>query len=96
VPAGLIPALGVIATAAELLLGLLLIVGWHTRLAALLSGVLLVVFGVSMALGLGVQAPLNYSVFTGAGGAFLLANSERFPFTVDELLLRRSHGIGAA
>src|SRR4030095_540739 len=94
VPAGMIPALGVIATGAEPLFGLLLLVGWYTRVTALLSGLLLLVFGVSMALGLGVQAPLNYAVFTGAGGAFLLANCERFPFSVDELLFRRTHGIG--
>ena len=94
-PAGMIPALGIIATAAEILFGLLLLVGWHTRVTAVLSGLLLLVFGVSMALGLGVKAPLNYTVFTGAGGAFLLATCERFPLSVDELLFRRSHGIGA-
>ena len=95
VPAGMIPALGIIATGAELLFGLLLLIGWYTRVTALLSGLLLLVFGVSMALGLGVQAPLNYSVFTGAGAAFLYAYCERFPFTVDELLLRRSHVSGS-
>ena len=94
-PAGMIPALGIIATAAEILFGLLLLVGWHTRATAVLSGLLLLVFGVSMALGLGVKAPLNYTVFTGAGGAFLLATCERFPLTVDELLFRRTHGTGA-
>ena len=94
-PAGMIPALGIIATAAEILFGLLLLVGWHTRATAVLSGLLLLVFGVSMALGLGVKAPLNYTVFTGAGGAFLLATCERFPLTVDELLFRRTRGIGA-
>ncbi len=83
------------ATAAELSLGLLLLVGWYTRVTTLLSGLLLLVFGVAMALGLGVKAPLDYSVFSGAGGAFLLANCERFPFSVDELLFRRTHGIGA-
>ncbi len=94
-PAGMIPALGIIATAAEILFGFLLVIGWHTRATAVLSGLLLVVFGVAMALGLGVKAPLNYAVFTGAGGAFLLANYERFPFTVDELLFRRTRRIGA-
>jgi len=64
--------LGIIATGAELLFGLLLLVGWYTRVTALLSGLLLLVLGASMALGLGVQAPLNYAVFTGAGSAFLL------------------------
>jgi uncharacterized membrane protein YphA (DoxX/SURF4 family) len=91
----MIPALGIIATSAELLFGLLLIIGWYTRVAAFLSGLLLLVFGLSMVLGLGVQAPLNYSVFTAAGGAFLLANNKRFPFTVDEFLFRRTSGSGA-
>jgi quercetin dioxygenase-like cupin family protein/uncharacterized membrane protein YphA (DoxX/SURF4 family) len=68
VPAELIPALGVIATAAEIVLGLLLLVGWHTRASALLSALLLLTFGVAMIVGLGVKAPLNYSVFTGVGG----------------------------
>ena len=88
-PAGMIPPLGVIATSAEILFGLLLLVGWHTRTAAMLSGLLLLSFGVAMTLALGVKAPLNFAVFTGVGGALVLANCERFPFSVDELLLRR-------
>jgi uncharacterized membrane protein YphA (DoxX/SURF4 family) len=91
VPAGMIPALGVIATSAEILCGLLLLVGWHTRAAARLSGLLLLSFGVAMTLALGVKAPLNFAVFSGVGGALLLANCESFPFSVDELLSRRSH-----
>jgi uncharacterized membrane protein YphA (DoxX/SURF4 family) len=90
-PAGMIPALGVIATGAEILFGLLLLVGWYTRATALLSGLLLLWFGVAMALGLGVKAPLNFAVFTGVGGALLLANCQRFPFSLDELLFRRTH-----
>ena len=69
VPAGMIPPLGVIATGAETLFGLLLLVGWHTRAAALSSGLLLLSFGVAMTLALGVKAPLNFAVFTGVGGA---------------------------
>jgi uncharacterized membrane protein YphA (DoxX/SURF4 family) len=90
VPASLIPPLGVIATAAETLFGLLLLVGWHTRLTALLSGLLLLLFGLSMTLALGVKAPLNFAVFTGVGGAWLLSHCERFPFSVDALLCRRA------
>jgi len=82
--------LGVIATGAEILFGLLLLVGWHTRAAALLSGLLLLTFGVAMTLALGVKAPLNFAVLTGVGGALLLANCESFPFSVDELLFRRT------
>jgi uncharacterized membrane protein YphA (DoxX/SURF4 family) len=87
-PAGMIPTLGVIATGAEILFGLLLVVGWHTRAAALLSGLLLLAFGTAMTLALGIKAPLNFAVLTGIGGAFVLANCERFPFSADELLRR--------
>jgi uncharacterized membrane protein YphA (DoxX/SURF4 family) len=90
VPAGMILPLGVIATGAEILFGLLLLVGWHTRAAALLSGLLLLKFASAMTLALGIKAPLNYAVFTGIGGALLLANCERFPVSVDELLFRRT------
>ena len=89
-PAGMILPLGIIATGAEILFGLLLIIGWRTRTASLLSGLLLLTFGVSMTLALGIKAPLNFAVLTGIGGALLLASRESFPFSVDELLSRRS------
>ena len=88
-PGGMILPLGVITTGAELLFGLLLLVGWHTRVTALLSGLLLMLFGLAMTLALGVEAPLNASVFPAAGGALLLAHGERFPFSVDNLPFRR-------
>ena len=85
-PAGMILPLGVTATGAEILFGLLLLAGWHTRVVAQLSGLLLLVFGVAMTLALGIKAPLNFGVLTGIGGAMLLANCESFPFSVDESL----------
>jgi uncharacterized membrane protein YphA (DoxX/SURF4 family) len=94
VPAGMIPSLGVIATGAEIVCGLLLVVGWHTRAAALLSGLLLLSFGVAMTLALGVKAPLNFAVFSGVGGALLLANCGSVPFSLDALLARRSQSEG--
>lgn len=90
VPGSMIPLLGVIATIAETVFGFLLIVGWQTRVTALLSALLLLTFGVAMAFGLGIKSPLNYAVFTGVGGALLLSSCKRFPFTVDELLARRT------
>ena len=91
VPAGMIPLLGVIATGVETLFGVLLIAGWHTRATAMLSALLLLTFGVAMTLSLGIKAPLNFAVFTGVGGALLLASCRSFPFSVDQLLLRRKH-----
>ena len=95
VPAELIPPLGVMATSAETLFGLLLIVGWHTRATALLTALLLLTFGAAMTLALGIKAPLNFAVFTGVGGALLLASCKHFPFTVDQLLFRRTHAAEA-
>jgi uncharacterized membrane protein YphA (DoxX/SURF4 family) len=90
-PAGMIPTLGAIATGAEILFGLLVLIGWHTRAAARLSGLLLITFATAMTIALGVKSVLNFAVLTGIGGSFLLANCERFPFSLDELLVRRAH-----
>jgi uncharacterized membrane protein YphA (DoxX/SURF4 family) len=89
-PSGMIRPLGIIATGAEILLGLLLLAGWRTRTVALLSGLLMLTFAVSMTLALGIKAPLNFAVLTGIGGALLLANCESFSFSVDELLSRKN------
>src|SRR5499425_728172 len=85
-PAATIPALAIISTAAEILFGLLLVLGWKTRTTALLSGVLLSTFALTMTMALGVKAPLDSSVFSAAGGALLLATYTRFPLSLDELL----------
>jgi hypothetical protein len=63
----------VLATAAETIFAIALITGFRLRQAAIGSGVLLTVFGISMALNLGMKAPLDYSVFTTAMAAFSLA-----------------------
>lgn len=90
-PEGMTPLLGVTATGAEILFGFLVLVGWHTRIAARLSGLLLITFAVAMTMALGVKSVLNFAVLTDIGGAFLLANCESFPFSVDALLFRRTH-----
>ena len=72
-PGPLIPALGWIATFAETVLGVALILGFQIRLTALLSGALTLLFALAMTFTLGVHAPLIYSVFVCSGGAFLLA-----------------------
>jgi hypothetical protein len=48
----------------------------------------MILFGVTMAVALGVKVPLDFSVFSAAGGAFLLATCTESPFGVDKL--RRS------
>ncbi len=73
VPPSLIPALGGIATAAEIGLAVGLLVGWKLRWFALGSGLLLVAFALAMTFTMGIKAPLDYSVFSAAGAAFVLA-----------------------
>lgn len=86
----MIPALASIATTTETLFGILLVLGWKTRITALLSAVLLTVFALTMTIALGVKAPLDLSVFSAAGGALLLGVYTNFPFSLDELPSRSS------
>ena len=88
-PAPIIPALAIIATVAETLFGLNLVFGWKTRVTALLSGILLTTFALSMTISLGMEAPLSFSVYSAAGGAFLLATCTEFPLSLDSLLRSR-------
>jgi uncharacterized membrane protein YphA (DoxX/SURF4 family) len=76
------------ATVAETLCGILLIMGFKTRIASVLSGLLLLLFAMGMATGLGIKTPFDYSVFSAAGAAFLLAFWEPDRFTLDKLLNR--------
>lgn len=84
-PKATIPTLAIVATCAETVLGILLLLGWRTRMAALLSGVLLLLFALTMTVALGIKAPLDASVFSAAGGAFLLASCAEYPFSIDRL-----------
>jgi uncharacterized membrane protein YphA (DoxX/SURF4 family) len=75
-PTTLVMVAGWAATVAETALGVALLVGLRVRLAALASGVLLLSFAIAMTTALGPEAPLSYSVWTAAAGAFLLARDQ--------------------
>jgi putative oxidoreductase len=72
-PAITVPFLAWSATAAELFLGVALILGVWPRWVALGSAVLLVLFGIAMAISFGIKSPMDYSVFSASAGAVLLA-----------------------
>src|SRR5450755_5009028 len=72
-PAFSIPFLAWSATAAELVLGIALILGIWPRWVALGSAVLLALFGIAMAVSFGIKSPLDYSVFSASAAAVLLA-----------------------
>ena len=72
-PARLVPSAGWAATVLEVVLAVGLLVGIRPRRVALASGLLLLVFAITMTVALGPEPPLSYSVWSAAGGAFLLA-----------------------
>ncbi len=76
-PAWSIPALAWAATAAELVLGVLLVVGAWKESVALASAALLALFGVAMTISFGIKEPLDYSVFSACACALLVAQAVR-------------------
>ena len=85
VPASMVAVLAWASTFAEALLGLALVVGFFTRAAALLSGLLLLWFALTMTVALGVKAALDLSVFSASAGAFSLAAYGKYALSIDEL-----------
>lgn len=75
-PHALIPVVAWCATVCEVAFGLALILGIRVRIVAACSGVLLLGFGIAMAISQGVKEPLDYSVFSAAAAAFLLSQSQ--------------------
>lgn len=72
-PHSWVPILTWAATICETTLGLLLIAGLWPRWVALASAFLLAMFGTAMAISLGLQSPMDYSVFSASSAAVLLA-----------------------
>ena len=87
-PNVVIPVVARFVTGVETLLALALLLGFHTRLSAQLSGWLLLAFGIGMTAGTGVKSALNASVLAASAGAFLLATSAEYPFSFDSFKRR--------
>jgi thiosulfate dehydrogenase (quinone) large subunit len=90
VPPALLPLVGWVATVAEVVAGVALLLGFRLREAAILSGLLLLAFGFGMMLGIGFKRALDFSVFAASGGAFLLAQVTESPLSIDALLRRNA------
>ncbi|WP_242917257.1 DoxX family membrane protein [Pontibacter liquoris] len=82
-------SMGVLATIAEILIGICLIIGYKTRVAAYGGFLLTLIFAVCMALFLGIRAPLNYSVFSVSAGSLLLACIPVYYGSLDNGIKRR-------
>mgnify|MGYP006140875875 FL=1 len=86
VPNSLIPTLGLVATILEIIFAIFLIIGFKTELFAKLSGILLLVFGLSMTFSTGIKGAFDYSVFTASAGAFALSLMREKYFELDNLI----------
>jgi putative oxidoreductase len=71
-PKAVIPALAWLSTGLEIIFGVALIAGFKVEYAAYGSAILFALFASAMTLSLGVKAPLSFSVFADAAGAFML------------------------
>lgn len=84
-PHSMVAVAAVIATILEIAFGILLLIGYKTKLVAILTGSLLVLFGASMVLALGLKPTLDYSVWVGASACYLLAGIPYYKFSIDQL-----------
>ncbi|RWX01419.1 DoxX family protein [Flavobacterium cerinum] len=78
--------MGAIATIAEVVFGILLIVGFKTRLTAIGSFALTLTFALSMLFFAGYRAPFNYSVFTVSAASLLLSVIGEYKWSIDASL----------
>jgi uncharacterized membrane protein YphA (DoxX/SURF4 family) len=74
-----------IATAAEAIFGICLILGLKVKLIALGAALLTLIFGLSMAIFSGISAPFNYPVFVFTGAALVLSGLGRYKWSLDDL-----------
>lgn len=89
-PKSLIPSIAIIATILEIVFAICLLLGFKTQLTAKLSGILLLVFGLSMTFSFGIKPPLDYSVFAIAAAAFALSNLKTRYLEIDSLFFKEN------
>lgn len=78
--------LAILATLLEVVFAVLLLIGYKTKTTAKLSGVLLILFAMTMTMAFGIKSTFTYSVWIGAGACFLLANMETYYCSLDNYL----------
>jgi len=88
-PSSFVDVFAVMATIAEIGFAVLLLVGRWTKIAALGSGILTLLFALSMAISFGIVSPLSYSVFTVSAASFLLATLPNYKWSLDSVFLSK-------
>lgn len=86
IPDSLIPTIGILATATEIIFAFFLIIGFKTELFGKLSGVLLLIFALSMTFSTGIKGAFDFSVFSASAGAFALSLMKEKYLEMDNLI----------
>lgn len=64
--------IAIIATAAEIIFAIFLLIGWKTEFFAKLSGILMLLFALAMSFSGGIKTAFDASVFAASAAAFAL------------------------
>jgi uncharacterized membrane protein YphA (DoxX/SURF4 family) len=86
VPGAMIPAIGIIATVAETIFAIFLLIGFKTELTVKWSGILLLLFALAMASSSGVKVVFDYAVFSACAAAFALGLMREKYMEVDSIM----------
>jgi len=89
IPETLIPVFGIVATGAEIIFGISLIIGFKTEFVAKLSGFLILIFALSIAFSTGIKGVFDYSVFAASAGAFGLSIMDEKYLELDSFLSKK-------
>lgn len=90
VPKSWIPGLGILATAAELILGICLLIGLKTEMTAKFSGIIILIFGLAIAFSTGIKGAFDYSVFAASGAAFAIGTIRVKYLELDQLIFKKN------
>jgi putative oxidoreductase len=80
--------MGILATIAETVIGISLIIGFKTRLAAIGSFLLTLTFASMMSLFLGLKLPINFATFPVCTASLLLATVPVYEWSIDRFFTR--------
>lgn len=87
-PSFMISPIGIVATSAEIIFSLCLLVGFKTELFAKLSGFLLLIFALSMTFSTGIKGAFDFSVFSASAAAFAISLFKEKYLELDSLFLK--------
>jgi len=85
-PKTMAPLLAVLATIAELSCGILLLLGYQTKIVATCAAMLTLLFALAMSFSFGVKEALDYSVYAFSAGCLLLSTIPKHILSVDSVL----------